>query len=106
MSTVLAPSAETIREAAVQLLLPYRLRKLSLFGSFARGDSGADSDIDLLVELQPEGARQLDLIAWVGLERRLSEALGAPVEMVRPQALNPRLRPYIEQDLVVLYEAA
>lgn len=106
MSTVSAPTSEAIREAALRLLLPYGLRRLSLFGSLARGDSTAGSDIDLLVELAPEGARQLDLIAWVGLELRLAGELGRPVEMIRPQALNPRLRPYIEQELLVLYESA
>lgn len=59
--------------------------KAFLFGSFARGDAGADSDIDLLVELEP-GRSLLDLIR---LERELTDALGREVDVVTPKSLHP-----------------
>lgn len=45
------------------------IRHLSLFGSVARGDAEADSDVDLVVDFDPAAA--MDLIRLVALERQL-----------------------------------
>src|SRR5690349_22460015 len=50
------------------------IRRLSLFGSVARGDADAGGDIDLAVEFDP--AAQMDLIRMVALERRVGATLG------------------------------
>jgi predicted nucleotidyltransferase len=50
------------------------IRHLSLFGSVARGDAEADSDVDLAAEFDP--AAEMDLIRLVALERQLGEKLG------------------------------
>jgi predicted nucleotidyltransferase len=77
------------------------VRRLSLFGSTARGDAGADSDVDLLVEFDP--AAEMDLIRLVALERRIGEALGRPVEILPAPIENPRLRANVERDLVIAF---
>lgn len=59
--------------------------RASLFGSFARGDARPDSDLDVLVELEP-GRSLLDLVR---LERELKEALGLVVDVVTPKSLHP-----------------
>ena len=46
------------------------IRRLSLFGSIARGDAEADSDVDLMAELDPDA--QIGLFALGALERRLA----------------------------------
>ena len=72
------------------------IRHLSLFGSVARGDAAEDSDIDLAAEFDP--AAEMDLIRLVALERRISEALGRPVEILPEPVENPRLRANAEWD--------
>lgn len=72
------------------------IRRLSLFGSIARGDAEANSDVDLVAEFDP--AAQMDLIRLVGLERRIGEALGRPVEILAEPVANPRLRANVERD--------
>jgi len=72
------------------------IRRLSLFGSVARGDAEADSDVDLVAEFDP--AARMDLIRLVGLERRIGEALGRPVEVLAEPVENPRLRANVERD--------
>lgn len=58
-----------------------------VFGSYARGDAGPASDLDVLVELEP-GCSLLDLVR---LERMLSEALGLVVNVVTPNSLYPEV---------------
>lgn len=74
------------------------IRRLSIFGSVARGDDEADSDVDLAAELDP-GAR-IGLFALAGLERRLGEMLGRRVDLLPEPVEKPRLRANIERDRV------
>ena len=46
----------------------YGIRRLSLFGSTQKGTNRPDSDVDLLVEFQPEGTRSLFTMAEIELE--------------------------------------
>jgi uncharacterized protein len=72
------------------------IRRLSLFGSVARGDDAAGSDVDLAVELDP--AAGIGLFALNGLERRLAAMLGRPVDLLPEPVEKPRLRANIERD--------
>ena len=65
------------------------VRHLSLFGSFARGDAGAASDIDLVAEFDP--AARMDLFRLTALERRITEILGRRVDLVPEPVEKPRL---------------
>jgi predicted nucleotidyltransferase len=72
------------------------IRHLSLFGSVARGDAEADSDVDLFAEFDP--AAGIGLVRLIGLERRVAEILGRPVGILSGRINNPRLRANIERD--------
>jgi predicted nucleotidyltransferase/DNA-binding XRE family transcriptional regulator len=71
---------------------------LRLFGSTARGEDRADSDIDLLVHLD----RPVGLIGLARLQHELEEILGAPVDLVPDDGLKPDVRAAVERDAVVL----
>jgi predicted nucleotidyltransferase len=73
-------------------------RNLRVFGSVARGESQADSDLDLLVEME-QGRTLLDL---VGLWQDLEEALGTRVDVVSEGGLSPHLRERILSEAVPL----
>ena len=64
------------------------VRRLGVFGSVARGEAGPDSDVDVLVEFDSVP----DLFEFAALRDRLAEILGCPVDLTTPQALKPRLR--------------
>jgi len=86
------------------LLKPYA-RRISVFGSYARGDAGAQSDVDLLVALKPAERRPpLGLFEVIRLERELENKLGCTVDLVTEEGLDPRIRLNVEMDKVVLYE--
>lgn len=72
--------------------------RLSLFGSVARGDAEADSDVDLAAELDP--AARIDLVRLVALERQLAELLGRSVDLLPEPVEKPRLRANVERDRV------
>lgn len=61
---------------------------IGIFGSFARGEQKANSDLDILVNF----SKQLTLIDLIGLEQSLSEKLGLKVDLVTEKALSPLFR--------------
>ncbi len=69
-----------------------------VFGSIARRDDRPDSDVDVLVELDPDAS--IGLYELVRLERFLKESLGRTVDIANRRTLKPRIRPNIERDLV------
>jgi len=82
------------RRKILQILLPYKPKKLGVFGSYARGENNSKSDLDILVEF---GVR-ISLFDLVGLEQDLSENLGIKVDLVTERALSKYIRPYVEKD--------
>ena len=68
----------------------HHIRKLSLFGSALREDFGPESDVDLLVEFDPEHIP--GLIRLAGMEIELSEIVGRKVDMRTLEDLSPYFR--------------
>lgn len=94
---------EELREKILPVLLPY-VKRVAVFGSFARSEETPESDIDILVELKPPSERPPIGLKWFGLEEELGRILGCEVELVSESALSPYIRPYVEKERVVLYE--
>ncbi len=101
--TMLIP-VEQIRTNILSLLLPLGVRRVALFGSIVRGEVGPTSDIDILVTLKPPSERSPIGLKWFNVEAKLSTLLGRSVDLVAEEALSPYLRPYIEKELIVIYE--
>ncbi len=57
-----------------------------------------------LVELKPLGERPTIGLKWFGLEEELSRVLERKVGLVGKDGLSPYIRPYVEKEMVVLYE--
>ena len=84
-------TSELLRQQRVEILRTasrYGARNVRVFGSAARGDAGPESDIDLLVDLEP-GRSLLDLGA---LLMDLQDLLGCPVDVVTEAGLRARIR--------------
>jgi len=73
----------------------------ALFGSVARGEAGPRSDLDVLIELDPE--LKLDIFAYAGLKRYVAELFNGPVDVVNKDALKPRLRQPVSADAVYAF---
>ncbi len=93
-----------IDESALRALCrTYQVRELSIFGSAARGEARADSDIDLLVEFLP-GAT-VDLVDYAGLMLDLAKLAGRKVDLVSKRGLKPLVRTSVLKDARLLYAA-
>jgi predicted nucleotidyltransferase len=73
----------------------YKVKKLAMFGSYARGDQTEDSDVDILVDVDPSIG-----LEFVSLAERIEAILGVPTEIVSLRAIKPRALQFIEQDLL------
>jgi hypothetical protein len=76
----------------------YGITRMRLFGSHARGEGRADSDIDLIVDL----GRPLGL-DFFGLEIELSEKLGAAVDLATPAGLHRVIRDRVLAEAVDVF---
>jgi hypothetical protein len=90
---------EDIKREISRILLAHGVIRAAVFGSFARGESTRDSDIDLLVEFAP-GKSLLDL---AGLQIELARALNRSVDVVTYGSLHPLLKNRIlsEQEVIL-----
>ena len=80
----------------------YHIREMAVFGSAARGESDANSDIDVYVDFAPGYHPGL---GWFDLEEELESVLGRRVDLSRKSLLKPRVRREALRDAVVLYAA-
>ena len=86
---------EEHRGEITELARRHRGRSIAVFGSVARGDDQAGSDIDFLVDFEP-GSSLFDL---VHLQDELSALLGCPVDVVAVGGLKPRDQHILEEAL-------
>ena len=84
---VLEENRDTIRGFGV--------RRLGIFGSCARGEETASSDLDFVVELE---TKSFD--AYMELKFFLEDMFDCSVDLVLEDTIKPRLRPYIMEELV------
>lgn len=87
---------DVIRELKLlkeQIQARYGVSRIGVFGSLARGEGSVDSDVDIVVEMEP------NLFLRAGLKAELTERFGKPVDVVRyRQGMNERLKRRIDQE--------
>ncbi len=77
--------------------------KAWLFGSFARGEQTANSDVDILFEPDYSG-KPFTLFTMGGIYMDLKNLLGRDIDLVAEGSLNPNIKKYVEQDKILIYE--
>ena len=71
---------------------------IALFGSAARGDARPDSDIDILIDLDPDA--RLSVFDYVGLKDYIAGLFEADVDVVNREGLKPYLKPAVLAETV------
>ena len=92
---------ELPKEKIAEFCKRNHIRRLSLYGSFLFGNVGPDSDIDLLVEFEPDHIP--GLIRLAGMEEELSEILSHKVDLRTPQELSRYFRQEVIDSAKVQY---
>ena len=72
--------------------------RLSLFGSTARNEARPESDIDLLAAF--DDAQSLSLLDMIGIENRLADLLGGPVDLIEEGTLRPRASQSVSREVM------
>jgi predicted nucleotidyltransferase len=90
--------AEKILKENRTLLKEHNVKALYLFGSVVRGEDTPGSDVDILVEFQPDA--HVGLFGLSRLQRRLAEILGRPVDLTTPDALHKALKDRIIKESI------
>ena len=75
--------------------------RLSLFGSFARGEASSESDVDLMAEF--DSSKQFSLLDMVRLENRLADILGVRVDLTPARALRDGIRERATREAVLAF---
>ena len=82
----------------ISFMQQYGAEKIGIFGSYARNEERADSDLDLMVWFK----EQKSLLLMVRMERELSELLGVKIDLLTEKAVSPFLIDRIKQELKVI----
>ncbi len=80
-------------------LRKYGVKRIGLFGSYARGTATAASDIDFLVELE-----RLTFQDYMGLALFLEDLFQKDVDLLTPTSIKPGIKPYIEREIEYVTE--
>ena len=86
------------REKILAIAAQHGARKIRVFGSVARGEADARSDVDFLVDLDPDR----NLLDLGGLLMDLRDLLGRPVDVVTQRSLRQRIRRRVIKEAVPL----
>jgi predicted nucleotidyltransferase len=96
----LAMSMEVLRSHSA-MLRQREIAALWVFGSVARGEARAGSDVDLLAEFDPSA--KLSLVSLASLRATLSDWLGAPADLVKSGTLHPDIANAAKTDAVRVF---
>ncbi len=86
---------DILKKNAKDIKARFAVKRIGLFGSFARSEQKASSDIDILVEFEKPTFRN-----FMDLSFYLEDLFGREVDLVTVKGLHPRIRPYVEKDVI------
>jgi len=87
--------------AAIQTLRAQGVTHAALFGSIARGDDRPDSDIDIMIELDP--AARVTMFDYVEIKEYIEGLFSEPVDVVNRDGLKPLVRPKATADAIYAF---
>jgi predicted nucleotidyltransferase len=91
---------ETLRQYE-QSLRERGVQHAALFGSVVRGESSAGSDIDIMIEVDPDA--RMTIFEYVGLKEYIASLFREPVDVVNREAIKPHIRPAVIADAIYAF---
>jgi uncharacterized protein len=87
-----------LREQILQIAAKHGASNVRVFGSVARGEATADSDVDFLVEIEPKRS----LFDYIALMQDLTELIGRKVDIAEVESLHDLIREKVLRESVIL----
>ena len=78
----------------------YKIKEIGIFGSYIKGEQKKKSDVDILVEFEPDA--EMDLLTFIEIENYLSDIFGLKVDLVMKSSLKPRIGKRILEEVMYL----
>jgi hypothetical protein len=75
--------------------------KLAIFGSRARGDNRPDSDLDVLIEVEPDCS--FSILNLIGVEHIIQDATGLQTQATMRRSMQPRFAQRISDDILEVF---
>lgn len=80
-----------LRERIATIARGHRdIRSIAVFGSYARGEETVDSDVDLLIEFEPDA--RVGFVRFLRLQKDFSTSLQKKVDLLTRESVNPHIR--------------
>jgi len=98
----LSSGIELPADRIAEICKRYGVRELAVFGS-ARGDLRPESDVDILVDFQPDA--RIGLVKFAFLSEELEGLVGRKVDLVTKTGLKPRVRSEVLAEAQIVYSA-
>jgi len=86
---------EVLRNREAEIKEKFGVRRIGVFGSFARGEQKETSDIDILVEFDKPTFRNFMNLAFF-----LEDLFHRKVDLVTPNSLSPYISPYVKKEVI------
>jgi predicted nucleotidyltransferase len=80
---------ENIKSKLKGILKKNKVVRAGIFGSYARGEEGKDSDIDILVEIDDD---KMSLLGFIALKHKIEDILGRKIDLVEYESIKPRIK--------------
>ncbi len=87
-------------QGAIDFFNTQPVKRAYLFGSYSRHEDTPESDIDILLELD----KSVTLFQLISIKLALEKLLNKKVDLLSSNGLSPRLRPFIENEKILIYE--
>ncbi|MEZ5802559.1 MAG: nucleotidyltransferase family protein [Rhizobiaceae bacterium] len=96
----LTEALETLKSAEISLRAK-GVQHAGIFGSTARGDARTDSDVDVLIDFDPDAP--ITIYDYVSVKNDIEDLFGVKVDVVDSEGLKPNLRNSVVRDLVYAF---
>jgi predicted nucleotidyltransferase len=75
---------------------------MAMFGSRSRGDHRPDSDLDLLIDVEP--GRKFSLLDLIGVSHVISDSVGLAANVIMRRSLEPQMAETVRYDIIEIFQ--